>query len=157
MRLEEVSPELRELVFLFFHRFSRLEFALKEAGYLANRNPGAWAIPDWNQFIADWEDRYAPSKSANGLIEAAPQEQVVAADGESLTFRNIEFAPDTNPLVTVVKLLRTVRNNLFHGGKHDAAGWDTHARLEKLLPLSIDVLGDLAILGGVEADFKGAY
>jgi hypothetical protein len=157
MRSEEVSPELRELTFNFFHRFSRLEFALKEAGYLKNKNPGSWAIPDWDQFVAEWKDQYVPSENAVGLIEAAPQEQVIAADGRSVEFRDVAFHAQASTLGKVVKLARTVRNNLFHGGKHDAAGWDDAGRMELLLPLSTAVLGELALLAGVESDYEGAY
>lgn len=157
MRNDEVPPDLRELTFNLFHRFSRLEFVLKEAGYLRNKNPGSWAIPDWDQFVADWKDQYDPSENAARLIEASPQQQVIAADGRSLEFREVAFDADASALSKVVKLARTVRNNLFHGGKHDAAGWDDAGRIEFLLPLSIAVLSELASLAGVESYYEGVY
>ena len=157
MRNEDVSVALRELTFNFFHRFSRLEFALKEAGYLRNQNPGSWAIPHWDRFVSDWENKYSASKAAADLIAAAPEEQVVAADGRSLEFRKVEFDGRATNLKKVVKLARTVRNNLFHRGKHDAAGWDDEARIESLLPLTIAVLGEVASLAGIESDYEGVY
>lgn len=157
MRNEDVSVALRELTFNCFHRFSRLEFALKEAGYLRNKNPGSWAIPDWDQFVTDWEGKYGLSKAATDLILADPEEQVVAVDGRSLEFRGIVFDDQATDLKKVVKLVRTVRNNLFHGGKHDSAGWDNAARIGSLLPVTIVVLGELASLAGIESDYEGVY
>lgn len=153
----ELSSDLRELAFQFFHRFSRLEFALKEAGYLKNKNPGSWAIPDWDHFVAQWENHYCPSESAALLIEASPREQVIGDDGRSLEFREVAFEPHASALSKVVKLARVVRNNLFHGGKHDAAGWDSAGRIGLLLPLSIAVLGEWASLAGVKSDYEGTY
>lgn len=157
MRIEEVTPDLRMLTFDFFHRFSRLEFALKEADYLHNRNPGSWALPGWNDFIERWESEYRPSARAFSLIEAAPREQVIAADGRTLEFREVRFKSDATKLRRVTKLVQVVRNNLFHGGKHDAAGWDSASRIALLLPLSISVLDELAVLGGLSADYEATY
>jgi hypothetical protein len=57
----------------------------------------------------------------------------------------------------VAILLKTVRNNLFHGGKQGAAYWDDPERMRLLLPLSVTILAELAGLGGFEADYTGYY
>jgi hypothetical protein len=157
MKTEDVLPDLRKLSFDFFHRFARMEFALKEGPYLKNSDPGSWALPDWDRFIGDWQDQYRPSADAIALVEAAPREQVVGPDGHSLEFRDVLFDANASDLKRVVKLARTVRNNLFHGGKHDAAGWDDAARISLLLPLSIAVLDELASLAGLGSDYEGVY
>jgi len=56
-----------------------------------------------------------------------------------------------------VRYAKTVRNNLFHGGKHGSAYWDNPARMTLLLGTTITVLGELARLGGIEADYERYY
>jgi len=57
----------------------------------------------------------------------------------------------------VVTLLKTVRNNLFHGGKHGDDGWDDPERILTLLELSIRVLDELADLADFGADYTRYY
>jgi len=50
-----------------------------------------------------------------------------------------------------------VRNNLFHGGNHTAAGWDDHARVVFLLKQGIELLDEFAQLAGYQADYERRY
>jgi hypothetical protein len=52
---------------------------------------------------------------------------------------------------------QTVRNNLFHGGKHGGDSWDNPPRMRVLLASTIGVLDDLADRGGFGGDYSGDY
>lgn len=95
------------------------------------------------------------SDAGKRLIELSPQRQVVAAH------RTLKFVPeafDENPLdlSKVTRVLRNVRNNLFHGGKQTPVGWDDPARIFLLLSAGVEVLGALAKLD-FAADSQGQY
>lgn len=156
MRRDEVSPDLRELAFDFFYWFSRFEFALKENGYLTSTLVGARAQPDWGRFVVEHQDHYAPSQAASALIAANPLRQIVGESG-TLIFSDVPFADNATDLRRVVGLAKTVRNNLFHGGKHGSGNWDDPDRMVELLGITINVLNDLADLGGLNADFNRLY
>lgn len=155
MRLEDIRTELRNRAFEFFYWFSRFEFALKENGFLKNNTPGARAEPGWDQFIASHETGYVLTKAGSQLVEADPQRQIVGQ--HELKFVPVGFDNQLSELTKVVRLLKTVRNNLFHGGKHSAEGWDDPQRILLLLDLSISILDELSELGGIEADYKRDY
>ncbi|MES1383898.1 hypothetical protein ABUU23_19015, partial [Vibrio cholerae] len=57
----------------------------------------------------------------------------------------------------VIRLLKTVRNNLFHGGKHGADGWDNPERTQELLVIGKSILDHLARLADIEADYTQYY
>lgn len=60
-------------------------------------------------------------------------------------------------LCIVVRLLKTIRNNLFHGGKHGAEGWDDPERTKELLEVGKTILDQLAELATFEADYTQYY
>lgn len=75
---------------------------------------------------------------------------------------DLDFVPvglDDRPsdLGKVVRLANTVRNNLFHGGKHGSESWDNPGRMRELLPIVIRVLDELADHAGIEADYRRLY
>jgi hypothetical protein len=152
-----LDSELRELVFRFFYRFSRFEFALKEANFLRSRIARHRAEPDWVCFIGKYEKNYQLSNAAKALIEANPEQQVVGDDGQHLDFKTVERDQEATDMAYVVALARTVRNNLFHGGKHDSEGWDDPVRIRKLVELSTTVLDELADRAGLNSDYTGLY
>ena len=156
MRQGEVPDDLRELVFSFFHKFSRFEFALKDAGKW-RKGPYGAALPDWDGFVADHEATYQLTASATALVAANPKKQVVGDNDHGLEFTALTFDEDVSDLARVSRLARTVRNNLFHGGKHDAEGWENPARIRELLPLASTVLDEFAELAGISGDYEGAY
>lgn len=152
---KEVSDDLWPLICDFFFWFSRFESALKENGWLQSKNVGDTAMPDWKTFADEFGDRYAPSDSAKRIIAAKPKKQIVG--NNELTFTDVTFKPKDTQLYRVTLLLKTVRNNLFHGGKHGSEYWDDPDRIKLLLPLCTTVLEELATLGGMEADYTGYY
>jgi len=60
------NDELTQIIYDFFYKFSRFEFALKKQNYRKagyNNN----AEPDWHRFIKDFENTYKACESANQL------------------------------------------------------------------------------------------
>lgn len=155
MRREKIEKDLEEAAFNFFYAFSRFEFALKENRYLRSEQVGKSAEADWERFAKCWETEYKLSKAAEYLIDARPKRQVVGAT--DLEFRSIDFSKADSELVRVTRLLRVVRNNLFHGSKHGAEGWDDPRRTIHLLTLSSSILDELAEFSGLAADFHQTY
>lgn len=156
MQKDAVPDALTALAFDFFYWFSRFEFALKENKYLKSNEVGAIAKPGWQVFIEEWHEAYQVSAEAKAILDARPEQQVVDVNGE-LAWRATNLANCKSDLARVVRLLQTVRNNLFHGGKHGGAGWDNPARTELLLKSSIQVIHQFASLGGIEADYEQIY
>lgn len=60
-------------------------------------------------------------------------------------------------LEKVVLSVKTVRNNLFHGGKHGAAGWEDPQRTHSLISMSRSVLENLVELAGFREDYERRY
>jgi hypothetical protein len=131
-----------KLVLSFFMEFARFEYALKRSGFL--RKGIKDAKPDWNSFAA-WI-RAHPSNTqslrAAGqlLMTRPPKKQVVV--GGALSWE--ECARDTGDTdeAYLLRLMRVVRNNLFHGGKFpypDGPVQDI-ARDRELLTAGLDIL-----------------
>jgi hypothetical protein len=156
MRKDEVSEELSSLAFDFFYWFSRFEFCLKENRYLKHDKPGSNAEPGWDKFVEQYADEFQASAEAKELLAAPPERQIVLAN-QTLDWRPVGTSDCKSELDKVVRLVKTVRNNLFHGGKHGAAGWDNPDRAQSLLSWSKAVLGQLAVLGGLESDYERQY
>lgn len=156
MRKDDISKELSALAFDFFYWFSRFEFCLKGNGYLKHDTPGDNAEPGWDKFVAKHASKFQPSAEAQILLDSPPERQIVLANRE-LDWRPVGIADCTSDLARVVRLLKTVRNNLFHGGKHGAASWDNPTRTQTLLSASKAVLGQLAELGDFQDDYKRMY
>lgn len=156
MKKEDLSAELSELAFEFFYWFSRFEFALKENGYLHSHEPGAKAEPGWDELIDQWHADFVGSTESNILLKSPPERQVVAA-GNALAWKPVGLGDCKSELAKVVRLLKTIRNNLFHGGKHGGAGWDDSKRTEGLLRTGKALLDQLAALAGFEHDYTQCY
>lgn len=155
MRHDQIPDDLKRLAFDFFYWFSRFEFALKEAGYLKSTEEGAKAEVSWDRFIEKNRDAYRLAPAGQALIDAKPQRQIVA-DGE-LTFRDVSFNAGATNLERVVRLANTVRNNLFHGGKHGSDYWDEPDRMRDLLTTTIKAIDDLAVQAGLQGDYERFY
>lgn len=155
MRHDEIPNNLRPLVYDFFFWFSRFEYALKEARILKNPESGANAEPGWTRFINERKDSYQIGSAGKVLIAANPQRQIVTV--ADLDFRDVGFSPGASDLERVVRLAQTVRNNLFHGGKHGSAYWNDPDRMTLLLETTIAALDDLADQMGLTSDYRSEY
>lgn len=155
MRREDVPDDLRDLTFDFFYWFSRFEFAMKENGFLRNAFVGARAEVGWNKLIDQLKDNYSTTLEAQRLIDLNPKRQIVGLNG--LEFHEIGFSDQASDVEKITLLVRTVRNNLFHGGKHGEEDWDDVGRMRELLKVVINVLDELAEHAGFEADYRRYY
>lgn len=156
MKRDEIDESLTRLAFDFFFWFSRFEFALKECSYLESKVAGVAAKPGWAMFMDEWRDQYKLSKEAQRLIQLAPERQIIGGNG-GLDWEPVGLNDCKYDLEKVVRLLKTVRNNLFHGGKHGGAGWDDKERTRELLLVGRKILDQLAQIAGIEGDYRELY
>lgn len=156
MRHDEVKADLQQLAFDFFFWFSRFEYALKDAHFLRSEEVGIPAEPSWKKFCQKYREIYKPGKAALALLSANPERQIVAAGGE-LDFAPVVFNQGVADLDKVTELARTVRNTLFHGGKHGNKFWDDPTRMQLLLKTTIRVLDELAELSGLQGEYQREY
>ncbi|MBL1436125.1 MAG: hypothetical protein COB08_007995 [Rhodobacteraceae bacterium] len=139
------------LVYSFFKKFSRFEYALKEVGLLRQPKTGSPAEAGWAAFVQQYQNEYTLTKSAKTLIELNPKKQRVG-ENNSLPWKAVEFSKDCTELCKIDRLLRITRNNVFHGGKNNAEGWDGGSRATDILENASLVLEELALF----ADQAGA-
>lgn len=111
----------RDLVLDFFWKFSVFECALKREGFLrAGRNDAA--EPDWISFGKFIAGRFGEVRAehfqegTDTLVKASPRRQVVRQG--RLEWENRKRQPGESDEEFVLRLVKTVRNNLFHGGKY---------------------------------------
>lgn len=156
MRLDEIDDELKEISFEFFYWFSRFEFALKENNYLKDKSIGAKAEPNWDEFRDRFKTEYIASEEAIKLIGLHPKRQFVANVGEP-EWKPVGVDHCNNDLCKVITMLNTVRNNLFHGGKHGDIDIDSKERNIELLSIGKAVLNQLVELSEIEHDYTRYY
>lgn len=131
----------RELVFEFFWRFSAFECALKRAGYLKKK---AYAEADWEAFGVRLSGRFSGIQdqtfaAALELLDSAtPRRQVVR--GGMLGWEELTRGPKDTREAWTIRLMKTVRNNLFHGGKYPDGPIDEVERDDMLLRAALAVL-----------------
>ncbi len=126
----------------FFLIFSRFEYALKRSGYVKD---GGYLQADWEKFGDDIIDAFE-SQKCEQLLEAIDYLNKCPPRRQVLKDNKLSWKPLTNRnndirwLITVVK---TVRNNLFHGGKYPSGPITDPSRDEQLIKHSIIVLKHL--------------
>ena len=117
---ESIDPQGKELIFKFFISFSRFECALKNTLIftLVNNNN---VRPNWDRFINSISDDFQPNRTpalfdaVDYLITNPPKRQQIA--NRQLSWQNLTLPPQTSMCMRLGIYIRTVRNNLFHGGK----------------------------------------
>lgn len=134
----------------FFIMFARLEFALKTQTRFRKKKGG----PDWEAFAKCCASQLvvAPGSELDAALQylrASPPAKEVVRDGH-LEWESASAGPDVAALVFLVGCLKTIRNNLFHGGKFPG----DFARDILLLRHSVIVMHALVTLDqGVEDAF----
>jgi len=136
----------RELILEFFWRFSVFECALKREGFLKSDRYGN-AAPDWEEFGKNVVGKFAHVTvprfvdALDELATLAPRRQVVR--GDVLEWKAItKQAGDTDECY-LLDLLKTARNNLFHGGKYPDGSIDEIAHDRAILRAGIVILDGL--------------
>jgi hypothetical protein len=138
----------RDLLLRFFLTFAAFEYALKATGLL-KRHPEdpadlPPAEPDWDRFAVSLRGRFDATRAAElreasqYLLDHAPNKQVLL--GGVPTWQTPTRAVDVNDVDFLLRMIRCVRNNLFHGGKHNIGEHESTERTERLLRASLTVL-----------------
>ena len=130
----------------FFLIFTRFEYALKRSGYVREkRGRGGEKYPeaDWEKFGEEIKSVFKKYKcghpdvaEAVKYLEDNPPKRQVIKDGK------LEWAPMTNgdtDYKSLIRAVKQVRNNLFHGDKRIASPKDPSRNME-LIKHSITVL-----------------
>lgn len=99
---------------------------------------------------------YVVSREACRLIELHPKRQIVS-EHEELKWIPVGVSHCKDDLCRVITMLKTVRNNLFHGGKHGDMEMDSKERNLELLRLGKRILDQLAQVAGLESDYTRYY
>jgi hypothetical protein len=107
----------RDLTLEFLAIFARFEFALKKAGYA--QGDDSKVSPDWDSFARDVAklDAAALAPVLNGcqyLQQHPPKKQVLQNGALQWVARQ---GTSGSAIGDVLLSVRTVRNNVFHGGK----------------------------------------
>ena len=133
--------ELDYLIFQFFKAFSRFEFALKVNGHFQYPT-GNRSDPGWSSFYQKYEEDYQLCTWEMELLENLPKLQKKDCEG-NLTWKNLSFKSDATELSQLILAIKTMRNNLFHGGKCGDPDWDTPERIKFLLQRGLKTLSHL--------------
>ena len=146
-RIQSLTGDDGELVLQFFVAFSRFEYALKRAGFVKNSAYDT-ALPDWQKFakkrfvaqlasISDIE--FTEAKSY--MLQNPPRKQTFVKLDKRMMWQNNTKRSGEGEAEYLLRLVRDVRNNLFHGGKYpEEPVSDESLRNGKLLQACLTIL-----------------
>ncbi|MCY4641501.1 MAG: hypothetical protein OXC41_02210 [Gammaproteobacteria bacterium] len=126
----------------FLAVFSRMEYALKATGYASDNKDKAFA--SWDTFANEIAEDFknVPDKefveAVDYLLKNPPRKQV-QDDGE-LAFKDQVIDGNQKRAQQALLMVRTVRNNLFHGGKYLPNGEKERGRNRILVAHSLTIL-----------------
>jgi hypothetical protein len=133
----------RDLAFMFFGFFSRFEYAVKRGGFLKGATKAVG--PDWDAFANSLRGRFQNVKPPFGeavafLLKEPPRTQVVSGTGLGWV-PTVQGNGESHERY-ILRLVTTIRNNLFHGGKYPVpiGPMDDVARNRRLLEAGLVVL-----------------
>lgn len=114
----------QELACEFLAVFSRLEYALKSTNYAVGGEKKV--NPAWDAFANDINQEFSALEDQD-VVEARdyllghpPRKQVLK--DQKVVFVDQVIDPNQAKTQQVLLMVRTVRNNLFHGGKYSPDG-----------------------------------
>lgn len=138
----------KDLLLEFFLVFSRFEYCLKATGMFVRHavEPPKWprAEPDWDSFanqIRDSFDRNATDELREAclyIVESPPNQQVFT--GHELAWETPCCPKGESEIAFLLRMVRSVRNNLFHGGKYNIDFHEDTDRTTMLLRSSLHIL-----------------
>lgn len=134
----------RELTFKFFMAFSRFEYALKRTGYLKRRGKDNNVQPNWCKFASSLVTKFDEcttkelQSAVKYLQDNPPKKQVV--EGGRLSWKDAKGNQGQQTIELLIIYIKTVRNNLFHGGKFSKGPLAEPARNKDLLSNSLIIL-----------------
>ena len=147
----------RDLVLRFLGVFSRFEFALKRSGFLKGSEQ---AEADWDAYAKSLRGTFRSvedtrfTETVAFFLKAPPRKQVVS--GGDIDWKDTQIGDGEHQENYVLRLVRVVRNNLFHGGKYPipVGPLEDVGRNHKLLEASLAVLTQcLQLSPGLRAVF----
>jgi hypothetical protein len=140
-----------KLLLEFFLNFSQFEYALKASGYFQrpnlnrqNRTEPQDAKPDWVSFgvamrsIFQIDRNEELQKACQYMLDDPPRKQVIVND--SAAWETPVRSPQESDVQFLLRMVRCVRNNLFHGGKHNNELHGDTQRKELLLRSGLVIL-----------------
>lgn len=146
----------RELLFEFYLTFSRFEYALKAIGLFRRLNPQRnlrhpEAKPDWDGFAVSLRDAFrtdnseALKQACEYILNSPPMKQVIIHDSVAWETSARDAASESE-VGFFLRMIRCVRNNLFHGSKYNIEVHEDSIRTEMLLRNSLVILKECLIL-----------
>ena len=139
------DSEDRRLAWAFFIFFARIEYALKSSGRYLKAGRGRVAQPDWDRFAADHDDLFRADESEDlraaveYFLHEPPRKQLCR--GGAIGWSAPQGRRGQEPeLVWLLRSVRNVRNNLFHGGKAPFIAISEPSRDRDLLLSSLAIL-----------------
>ena len=146
-----MSPEDQRIVLEFFCAFARFEYALKRSTkFLTGGKERRRAEPDWKTFAREIGAAY-PSldgedfKQARAYILGKPPKVQIVVNNELDWDPSVRRADQTE-ISVLLECVKTMRNNLFHGGKFPGLLVDGSERDPQLLVSGAVVLRSVATL-----------
>ena len=128
--------------------FSRFEYALKASGYFKRHQPvpPTWpkAEPDWDRFAVSLRASFNANatddirRACEYLFDSPPNQQIILND--AVAWGTPVRPNDETDIEFLLRMVRCVRNNLFHGGKHNIGVHEDVQRTERLLRSSLTIL-----------------
>jgi hypothetical protein len=151
----------RQLAWYFFVFFSRFEYALKrDMRYL--KPSIEKAEPNWDKFASDHNQDFSQEATSelndavNYFLKAPPRKQI--QENSIMSWSEPQQYNRKEPLlIWLLLMIRSVRNNLFHGGKFPLIPIADPSRDRELLINAIVILNaSLKLDVNVERQFDEA-
>jgi hypothetical protein len=148
----------RDLTVEFLGTFARFEYALKRSGYVKGNEKRIDA--DWDRLCQELASAdptaLAPILASCGYLRARPPKKQVLDNGQ-LAWR-VRGASGGSDIGELLLSLRTVRNNVFHGGKFPEGPVTDPLRDEQLIRDCLAVmqalLGSPILPAGISGHFQ---
>lgn len=154
----------RELLCEYFLTFSRFEYSLKAIGLFIRPQPNSESIkrfreegvlpeakPDWDKFAVSLRGSFRIDRTNNlkqaceYILDSPPIKQVIIIN-DGLAWETPVRPNNEAEIVFLLRMLRYIRNNLFHGGKYNIEVHEDTERTAMLLRSSLVILEECLYL-----------
>lgn len=148
----------RSLAWHFFILFARFEYALKRDPRYLKAGIGD-AEPNWDKFATDHNSLFAPDSSPSlaaavqYFLNEPPRKQL--RKNSVMSWSDPQHHDGKEPLlIWLLRMIRCVRNNLFHGGKFPLIPVSDPSRDRELLLKAMTILTAALLLDStIESKF----
>ena len=156
MQLNETKVS-QNLLLNFFLVFSQFEYAFKAGGFHQRLNlmgqntaPIYNAKADWDSFAVSLRSSFKFNRNdelrqaCEYILNSPPNKQVILND--SVAWETPIKEEHLSDIEFILRMVRCVRNNLFHGGKHSIEVHEDTKRTQLLLNSSLIIMKECLIL-----------